>query len=297
ALRWVEERADFDIVLMDVQMPVMDGLEATRRIRALPERAGLPVVALTAGNTDSEHRRAREAGMQDILAKPIDPELLVQGVRRLIGLAPVGPVVAHVESDSQAWPQIECIDAEDARRRLAGDVKLLRSMLQRMLALCDECLGAPATAPEQRQVMAALMHKLKGSAATLGAKGIAALAGQLEVACQQDQTEAVSPLLIRLAEATEQVRVASADWLRAPVEPLPTEAGAPPLDPERLAELVRALQDANLSGLDLFEALEPSLRPLFDALTFQRLQGHVENLEFDQAVSILLVAAQAAKAD
>ena len=299
ALRWVEQRADFDIVLMDVQMPVMDGLEATRRIRALPERAGLPVVALTAGNTDSEHRRAREAGMQDILSKPIDPELLVQGVRRLIGRAPVGPVgpvVAHVASDSQAWPQIEGIDAEDARRRLAGDVKLLRSMLQRMLALCEECLGAPATAPEQRQLMAALMHKLKGSAATLGAKTIAALAGQLEVACQQDQTEAVSPLLIRLAEATEQVRVASADWLRAPVEPLPAEAGAPPLDPQRLAELVRALQDANLSGLDLFETLAPSLRPLFDALTFQRLQGHVENLEFDQAVSILLVAAQAAKA-
>ena len=50
---------------------------------------------------------------------------------------------------------------------------------------------------------------------------------------------------------------------------------------------MRALQDANLGGLDLFEKLAPLLRPLFDALTFQRLQGHVENLEFDQAVSIL----------
>lgn len=287
ALRWVEERADFDIVLMDVQMPVMDGLEATRRIRALPERAGLPVVALTAGNTDSEHRRAREAGMQDILSKPIDPELLVQGVRRLIGRAPVGPVVAQVASDSQGWPQIKGIDAEDSSRRLAGDVKLLRSMLQRMLALCEECLDAPATAPEQRQAMAALMHKLKGSAATLGAKEIAALAGQVEVACRQDQTEAVAPLLARLAEATEQVRAASADWLRVPAEPLLMKAGAPPLDPQRVVELVRALQDANLSGLDLFEKLAPLLRPLFDALTFQRLQGHVENLEFDQAVSIL----------
>ena len=287
ALRWVQQRADFDIVLMDVQMPVMDGLEATRRIRAMPERAGLPVVALTAGNTDTEHRRAREAGLQDILSKPIDPELLVQGVRRLIGRPPVGPVAAPMANDSPDWPQIEGIDANDSRRRLAGDVKLMRSMLQRMLAMCDECLGTPANTPEQRQVLAELMHKLRGSAATLGAKSIATLAGQIEMACQQDQAEAVAPLLAQLGEATRQLQVAAVAWLQAAPEPPPTEGGAAPLDPQRLAELVRALQVADLEGLDLFETLAPSLSPLFDAPTFERLRAHVENLEFDQALVVI----------
>jgi HPt (histidine-containing phosphotransfer) domain-containing protein len=283
----VQQRADFDIVLMDVQMPVMDGLEATRRIRALPERSGLPIVALTAGTTDTEHRRAREAGLQDILSKPIDPELLVQGVRRLLGRAPAEPAAPPAPSDSPDWPQIEGIDAHDARRRLAGDVKLMRSMLQRMLVLCEECLAAPADTPEQRQDLAGLMHKLKGSAATLGAKSIAALAGQVEQACQQAQAEALAPLRAQLGEQTRQLQAASAGWLQAPTEPPPTEGGAPALDAQRLNELVQALRVANLDGLDLFEALAPALRPLFDASTFERLTGHMENLEFEQALSVL----------
>jgi PAS domain S-box-containing protein len=288
ALRWVQQRADFDIVLMDVQMPVMDGLEATRRIRALPERAGLPIVALTAGTTDTEHRRAREAGLQDILSKPIDPELLVQGVRRLLGRAPAETLaLTPAPSDSLDWPQIDGIDAQDARRRLAGDVKLMRSMLQRMLALCEECLAVPADAPEQRQELAGLMHKLKGSAATLGAKSIAALAGQVEAACQQGQAQAVGPLRAQLGEKTRQLQAASADWLQASDERPPIEGGAPALDAQRLNELVQALQVANLDGLDLFEKLAPALRPLFDAATFERLTGHMENLEFAQALLVI----------
>ncbi len=287
ALRWVQQHADFDIVLMDVQMPVMDGLEATRRIRAMPKRAGLPIVALTAGNTDTEHRRAREAGLQDILSKPIDPELLVQGVRRLLGHAPVVPVAAPVVNDAPDWPQIEGIDAHDSRRRLAGDVKLMRSMLQRMLVLCEECAGALATTPEQRQALGALMHKLKGSAATLGAQSITTLAGRIETACQQDQAESVAPLLAQLGDETRQLQAAAAAWLQASPEPPPTEAAAPPLDTRRLAELVRALQVADLGGLDLFETLAPSLRPLFDAPAFEHLKAHVENLEFDRALVLI----------
>jgi len=287
ALRWVQQRADFDIVLMDVQMPVMDGLEATRRIRAMPERAGLPVVALTAGNTDTEHRRAREAGLQDILSKPIDPELLVQGVRRLLGRAPVVPAVAPVVNDTPDWPQIEGIDANDSRRRLAGDVKLMRSMLRRMLMLCEECLGEPATTPEQRQALAALMHKLKGSAGTLGAKSIAALAGQVEAACQPDQAGAVAPLLAQLGDETRRLQAAAAAWLEAPPERPATEAGAPPLDTRRMAELVQALRSNDLTAMAMFEALTPALRGVLDVKGFQTLATCIEDLEFEQALAVL----------
>ncbi len=287
ALRWVQQRADFDIVLMDVQMPVMDGLEATRRIRAMPERAGLPVVALTAGNTDTEHRRAREAGLQDILSKPIDPELLVQGVRRLLGRAPVAPAVAPLVSDSPDWPQIEGIDADDSRRRLAGDVKLMRSMLRRMLVLCEECLGAPAATPKQCQALAALMHKLKGSAATLGAKSIAVLAGQVEAACQSDKAGAVAPLLAQLGEETRRLKAAAAAWLKAPPERPLTEAGVPLLDTQRMAELMRALGANDLMAEAMFEALAPVLRGVLDAQVFQTLATCIEDLEFEQALVML----------
>lgn len=287
ALRLVQQQADFDIVLMDVQMPVMDGLEATKRIRELPDRAGLPIVALTAGNTDSEHRRAREAGMQDVLPKPIDPELLVQGVRRLLGQKPFGSTRTQQPNDSVGWPQIEGIDIEDARQRLAGDVTLMRSMLNRLLAQCEECVAAPAVTYEQRQILAALTHKLKGSAATLGAKGVASLAGQIEVACKQEQVDEIAPLLTGVAEAARKIQASSVAWLSVTEEPQSTGPLSSPLDHRRVAELVGALENANLSALELFETLGPSLLRLFGAEVFSQLKGYVTNLEFDKAVLIL----------
>jgi signal transduction histidine kinase/DNA-binding response OmpR family regulator len=287
ALRWVQQRADFDIVLMDVQMPVMDGLEATRRIRAMPERAGLPIVALTAGNTDTEHRRAREAGLQDILPKPIDPELLVQGVRRLLGRAPAAPQAVPARVDAPDWPQIEGIDANDSRRRLAGDVKLLRSTLLRMLEQCEECLSVPVATPEQRRVLAALMHKLKGSAGTLGANTMAVLAGQLESACQPDQSGDLTHRLAQLGDETRRLKAAAAAWLQtSPAQPL-RAADAPPLDAQRLTELLQALRSNDMAAMAAFEALAPALRGRLDASVVQKLETWIENLDFEPALALL----------
>ena len=81
AVRRVRAEA-FDLVLMDVHMPVMDGLEATRAIRALPDRAGLPIVAMTASAMAEDRQRCLDAGMDDLLAKPIEPARMVQTVAR-----------------------------------------------------------------------------------------------------------------------------------------------------------------------------------------------------------------------
>lgn len=79
-------RHGYDLVLMDVQMPVMDGLEATRLIRALPAPAGLvPIIALTAGTQPADIAGYRDAGMDDFLAKPIDRTRLIAVVTRWIG--------------------------------------------------------------------------------------------------------------------------------------------------------------------------------------------------------------------
>jgi CheY-like chemotaxis protein len=75
----------FDVVLMDMQMPVMDGLEATRRIRQLPGLQRLPVLAMTANAMAADRERCLQAGMDEVLVKPIAPDELIAAVRRWAG--------------------------------------------------------------------------------------------------------------------------------------------------------------------------------------------------------------------
>src|SRR6202030_4834059 len=81
-----------DVVLMDVQMPTLDGNEATRRIRGELQLMTLPIVALTAGALVGERQRALEAGMNDFISKPFDPQTLIRKVRRLVEQAPGEPI-------------------------------------------------------------------------------------------------------------------------------------------------------------------------------------------------------------
>jgi PAS domain S-box-containing protein len=294
ALELVQQRNDFDIVLMDVQMPVMDGLEATRRIRKLPDRHGLPIVALTAGNTDTEHRRARQAGLMDIIAKPIDPEVLVQRVRRLLGLAPLRASDVPTRGTPTEWPHVEGIDAADARNRLAGDVGLFRQMLKRMLQLSEDALANPAGTESQMKALASCMHSLKGSAGTLGARSIATTAQRIEQACHGGDRKAITEAQGQLAKETAAMRVSAIPLLSPSIEPSP-EGGGSPMSTVLLDELKHALASNDLKGVRLFATVADSLRQELVPQDFNRLATHIECLEFDRALAVLERSTQDAR--
>ena len=199
AIEMLSKRAvAFDLVLMDVQMPVMDGLEATRLIRA-ELRSALPIVAMSAGVTQDERALCLAAGMDAFIAKPLDPHGLIQTVRKLglrikdeIDDAPAPAAPAGVEP--RPLPRIDGIDMAQLMLALNGSREALDRLLPQFARACDKALLdlEAAVASGNPQAVAAVLHGLKGMAMNMRATHIAVQVDGLETALRSDGVDAVS---------------------------------------------------------------------------------------------------------
>jgi CheY-like chemotaxis protein len=202
-----------DVVLMDIQMPVLDGHDATRRIRLELSLADLPIIALTAGALSSVRQQASAAGMNDYIIKPFDPQALVSRILRHVKPTRVqGPPPAGAAFKTQAptatsqWCDIEGIDSSDACKRVGGDFGLFRSMLARFLQEFADVAIPPGGGEVGLEFHRARMHKLRGSAGMLGAKTIQNLAGETEAACAIGERERAADLAKQLAAYLERMQ-------------------------------------------------------------------------------------------
>ncbi|HYE02453.1 MAG TPA: response regulator, partial [Phycisphaerales bacterium] len=178
----------FELVLMDCQMPEMDGFEATAEIRRL-EAAGpsgpgnpahLPIIALTANAVKGDRERCRAAGMDDYVSKPIDPGELARVIERLVpSAAPaVGPRTGAGADPAEPQP----IRFDDLLRRCLGNAETAEAVVDALLADMDERLAdlERAAAGQDREALARVAHRIKGAAGNASAEGIRALAAALE---------------------------------------------------------------------------------------------------------------------
>ncbi len=294
----------FDAVLMDIQMPVMDGLTAAGLIRSELGLTALPVIALTAGVLPEQQAAARAAGVNDVVPKPLDLDRLVAALLAWVSprpgalpnalpgsgssLAPPAGRFADDRADGPAFPEIEGVNVAMAAQRLGGDSALFRRLLWRF---AEEGAGTGAAArrdlaeghPESAMRR---MHTLKGNAGTLGALEIMAAAERLELVIGQggsDPGADLDTLDLRIGGLI----ASSASWREAAAAPPAADGSAPALDAGRLAALREALSGRDLSAMAAFAALRPALAGALGEARTQALDQAVGRLEFDAALRLL----------
>jgi|GEM_PF-1448160 len=297
-----------DVVLMDIQMPVMDGLEATRRLRQVASLATLPVIALTAGALAQERERAFQAGMNDFLSKPLEPEALIRTVRQQVERvrgAPLPWVSAPApRQSSDAWPVIEGIDADSAAARLNHDAPLFLRMLGwisadfgDLEAICSsEQVIRHLADPTSRTHLRDRVHKLRGSVGTLGANQVHATATAAEAALADHNGEEVGCVLA-LSQALRQLIAASQPAIASGLasknlQPVDTAAPAAPADQQSLQALAELLRTQDLQALDMLAQMQGPLASAIGADTAVAIARAMDLLDFPGALAMLEEATQ-----
>jgi two-component system, sensor histidine kinase and response regulator len=287
----------YDVVLMDLQMPIMDGHQANAKIRSDPRFALLPIYAMTADATVEERDHCLANGMSGHIAKPIDPALLYDTLSKLTRRSTEAASTAAISRDSASsvapaeLPAVDGLDCANGLRRVGGNIKLYMKLLR-------EFAGDQADTVEQIRAALAkndtesairLAHTLKGVAGSLGAGPVQTAAGNVEKLLRDGAAaDTTNSALVQLADKVNPFLTK----LRAALASVPTEAAATPVvapaQTRLIAEQLKKLfAEFDTSAVTFVEENEPSLRPAFDAVTWERFLRQTQQFAFADAQVLL----------
>ena len=314
----------FDLVLMDVQMPVLDGISATAAIRARPALNALPVIAMTANAMAEDRQRCLDAGMNDFVAKPIDADQLWRALLRWtprraqasgdavavagIAAAAAGEPAPGVIDLVLPWP-VDGLDTATGLHHCLGRPDFYRSLLQKFVDRqahagyqIEQALSATQWDRARR-----LAHTLKGVAGTLGALRLQTMAEAMEQAIVAGQARAVDPAsLLSQVRALDECLLLLIQQLTLALGPVRSLAArsaketAPedPQDPDvPLADIARDLSHLFSQGeFGAVALLDHHSRRLRTAMgpDFERLERAVQEFDFGRALMILRETIRAA---
>jgi len=291
------ERQNFDGVLMDVQMPVMDGYTAAREIRRRPRFADLPVIAMTANAMAGDRQKALDAGMNEHVAKPIDVEqmlrVMAEWIRPSAASAEPARDVGSLQLDVPS--SIPGIDTEAGMRIAQGRSELYHRLLRRFreseLDFGDRFRAALADADLETAMRHA--HSLKGAAGHIGAHDVVDAAAELEAACADaDGADGIELLLATTIDRLDFV-CSGLEALGVPAaepgrEAFADEPSAPPPAPlDTLEELHALLEEGDADAVELAHAIAQHPFGLAHAESISVMLRQVEAYDFDAALDTL----------
>ncbi|WP_371324811.1 response regulator [Dechloromonas sp. ZY10] len=282
----------YDLVLMDMQMPVMDGITATRKIRERDGNALLPIVAMTANALPSDRERCLDAGMDEHLAKPIDPGELYQlllrriGPRQMVGTTALPP---HTVVQEQQLPEITGLDTRVGLKCVLGKTSSYLSLLRKFTVNqgdTGERLKV-ACATDDRDTATRLAHTLRGVAGNIGALPLMQLAGELEQQIVQQAGPLTSPppALAPCVRELEQLLAALLQQLAAPAATAGNLQVAP-ASAELLQQLESCLRQGDPVACELLNHHESALRARLGE-RFPALAHAIGNFDFERAANEL----------
>ncbi|MCI3910594.1 PAS domain S-box protein [Pseudomonas viridiflava] len=288
------KRGEFDVVIMDVQMPDIDGMEATRRIRSNGQFASLPIVAMTANASRADRDSCLASGMNEHLGKPIDMVEVIPVLQQLAGRESERLLTeSHTPPASHKNNLIEPI--AKILKRLGGRLDTYALALSSFSGECERLLGElqkHSEALEARRV-ADTLHALRGVAATVGATALAKQAGEWEVLARKippnapapgPTLDAIASLAVLIKTSHEGLQSAFDTESISMSRDEPEESNwSPKQRIASLEELLVMLVAGDMRALDHVAALEAHT-PRYLRKVIDRLVKQVRDLNFDDAI-------------
>ncbi len=277
--------------VQDLQMPEMDGYEATRLIRERWSSGRLPIIAMTAHAGNEERDRSLQAGMNDHLTKPVSPIQLYTCLIGWIG-NDVGQKISHMNDPPSESPEplpdsLPGLDIYAGLTRLGGNSELYRKLALEFCRTIPERIAELRVDLNDGELIQAgrKAHVLKGVASTIGATGMADLSGQLEQACVRNSVADAVELFSRVAEYETELSVSAA--LLTGAVPAREERDFPDAIRELLRELTSLTPEHNLAALKVSRQLSDLLAETELAEQARTLADSFARMEFTTAALLL----------
>jgi CheY-like chemotaxis protein len=286
------DKGQYDCVLMDVQMPVMDGFTATRELRKDERYKELPILAMTANATHEDRQRCEEAGMDDHIAKPIIPKVLFETLLKWVEHKErdVPDAPTDDATDSLELPDLAGVDTEAGLARVGGNI---RSYLKLLNKFADNQADAikqirAALSDGDSELSVRLAHTLKGVGGAIGATALQEAAGKLEATLKKDPKGVPEKLMAVARQELDRILNLLSDLTSADGGTKLDASGELPADlPEQLSALLDKLDEYDTESEDLVDEILEQVKgtEVHDALL--SLRKRVGQYDFEGAVEEL----------